>query len=41
MGGNALVGFCVDKTNLLWWERSLYSIFSLKIFGMPDARLSS
>jgi acyl-CoA synthetase (NDP forming) len=41
MMGNALVGFCVDKTKLLWWERSSYSIFGPKIFGMPDARLSS
>src|SRR5690348_16917641 len=41
MGGNALVGFCVDKTNLLYWERSFYSIFSSIIFGIPDARLSS
>jgi hypothetical protein len=43
MIGNALVGFCVDKTGLLWWERPLYSIFTRKFLAcqMPDCQDAS
>jgi hypothetical protein len=41
MFGNALVGFRSDTTNLLQWGVVFYRNINGKVFGIPNARMSS